>query len=119
MKDNAARIKPAGTTLLTADHEVELEFPGDYQLFFLVIRESHGELELLTISGAHSSTEENPEGVDFTIDMQMVELDSGLLSSQLAEMDEETADRVRYTLGMSLDDLMRGTMLLSYMDEEV
>lgn len=105
-------ITAAGSTLLAADHEVHIEFPGDGQLFSLVVRESHGELELLTISSAHSSTEANPEGVDFTLDIPLLDA-TPALGRRLAAMDEQTAERVREILDMPLADIVSTTALLS------
>lgn len=107
-------ISPAGSTLLAADHEVHIECSGDRQLFIVVVRESHGELELLTVSGAHSSTEANPEGVEFTLDIALLDA-TPELGRRLAAMDEQTAERVREILDMPLADIVSTTALLSDM----
>lgn len=112
MKDTL-KLTPWGAPYIHgADHEVCVEFPSDGQLFFVVVRESHGEVELLTISSAHSSTEANPEGVEFTLDITL--LDTPLaLGRRLAEMDETTAGRVREILDTPLEDILSTTALLS------
>lgn len=111
---NIIQGKTGRTTFLHgADHEVPLEFTSDGQLFLTVVRESHGELELVSISGAHSDTESNPEGVEFVLDMGTVEDHPTALARALAAMDETTAERVRYIIDMPLDELTANTMLLS------
>ena len=95
------------------DYEIAIEWPNDGQLFFAVVRESHGELELMTIVGAHSSTEANPEGIVFTLGLWEVEGRPAELARLLSTMDETTAERVREILEMSCKDLTANTELLS------
>jgi hypothetical protein len=113
MKDSIKSKTGRTTVHHGADHEIPLEFLGDGQLFFTVVRESHGELELLSISGAHSSTETNPEGIEFVLEVATVEGSPLELDRVLSAMDETTAERVRRILSMPLDELTANTMLLS------